>query len=128
MLSTIGLTSLSQLFSHIQPNLLFPQPLELPNELSYFDVVGEIAQISDLSNPTTISFIGDQLPQWNLSKIIEFVSNLEIYPLPTPHINPKEVKELSSRIGFINVPWQPLLDLRLSTLLCMTDLLLSLKR
>ena len=28
MLSTIGLGDMSQLFSHIQPNLLFPQPLE----------------------------------------------------------------------------------------------------
>ena len=75
MLSTIGLGDMSQLFSHIQPNLLFPQPLELPNELSYFEVADEIAQISKLSN-LRLSFIGDQLPQWNTPKIIEFVSNL----------------------------------------------------
>ena len=75
MLSTIGLGDMSQLFSHIQPNLLFPQPLELPNELSYFEVADEISQISNLSN-LRLSFIGDQLPQWNTPKIIEFVSNL----------------------------------------------------
>ena len=66
---------MSQLFAHIQPNLLFPQPLELPNELSYFEVADEISQISNLSN-LRLSFIGDQLPQWNTPKIIEFVSNL----------------------------------------------------
>ena len=61
MLSTIGLTELSQLFAHINPTLLFPQPLYLPEEQTYQSVANEMASIASLSNHK-LSFIGDQLP------------------------------------------------------------------
>ena len=63
MLSTIGLTELSQLFTHINPTLLFPQPLSLPEERTYQSVANEMASIASLSNHK-LSFIGDQLPVW----------------------------------------------------------------
>ena len=50
MLSTVGLGDLSQLFGHIDPTLLFPDPLSLPEEKGYFDVADNISAISNLSN------------------------------------------------------------------------------
>jgi glycine dehydrogenase len=75
MLSTIGLTNLNQLFSHISPNLLFPQPLPLPEEKEYFEAADSLFSISQLSSEK-ISFIGDQLPTWKTANIVDFVSNL----------------------------------------------------
>jgi len=75
MLSTIGFFDLSQLFAHIDPSLLFPQPLSLPEEFSYFEVAENIANIASLSNQK-LSFIGDQLPVWKTPEIVDFVSNL----------------------------------------------------
>jgi glycine dehydrogenase len=75
MLSTIGLTELSQLFAHINPTLLFPQPLYLPEEQTYQSVANEMASIASLSNHK-LSFIGDQLPVWETPNIIDFVSKL----------------------------------------------------
>ena len=75
MLSTIGLTELSQLFAHINPTLLFPQPLYLPEEQTYQSVANEMASIASLSNHK-LSFIGDQLPVWETPDIIDFVSKL----------------------------------------------------
>ena len=75
MLSTIGLAELSQLFAHINPTLLFPQPLSLPKEQTYQSVANEMASIGNLSNHK-ISFLGDQLPVWEIPVIIDFVSKL----------------------------------------------------
>jgi glycine dehydrogenase len=75
MLSTIGLTELSQLFTHINPTLLFPQPLSLPEERTYQSVANEMASIASLSNHK-LSFVGDQLPVWETPGIIDFVSKL----------------------------------------------------
>ena len=75
MLSTIGFFNLSQLYAHIDPALLFPQPLSLPEEFSYFEVAENIANIASLSNQK-LSFIGDQLPVWKTPEIVDFVSNL----------------------------------------------------
>ena len=75
MLSGIGFGELSQLFGHIDPNLLFPHPLSLPEEESYFEVAAKISEISNLSN-LKVSFIGDQLPVWKTPPIVDFVSNL----------------------------------------------------
>ena len=75
MLSAIGIGSLNQLFAHIHPNCLFPQPLSLPEEKSYQDVAEAISDVSSLSNEM-LSFIGDQLPVWKTPKIVDFVSNL----------------------------------------------------
>lgn len=76
MLSTLGLANLSQLFEHIDPRLLFPQPLlSLPKEMSYLDAADKISEISKLSNHK-LSFIGDQLPVWSTPQIVHFVSNL----------------------------------------------------
>ena len=75
MLSTVGLGDLSQLFGHIDPNLLFPHPLSLPEEKGYFEVADNISAISNLSN-RKVSFIGDQLPVWKTPPIVDFVSNL----------------------------------------------------
>ena len=75
MLAKVGLRDLSQLFGHIDPHLLFPHPLPLPEEKGYNEVAEKVFQISNLSNHK-ISFIGDQLPVWKTPPIVEFVSNL----------------------------------------------------
>ena len=75
MLAKLGLRDLSQLFGHIDPHLLFPHPLPLPEEKGYNEVAEKVFQISNLSNHK-ISFIGDQLPVWKTPPIVEFVSNL----------------------------------------------------
>ena len=75
MLSEIGLGDLSQLFVHIDPNILFPHPLPLSEEKDYHEVAKKISEVSKLSNHK-ISFIGDQLPVWKTPSIVEFVSNL----------------------------------------------------
>jgi glycine dehydrogenase len=75
MLTSIGLTDLNQLFSHINPKLLFPQPLPLPNEKEYYEAAHTLSSISKLSNKK-VSFIGDQLPVWKTVDIVDFVSNL----------------------------------------------------
>ena len=74
MLSVLGLEDMSQLFGHIDQNLLFPRPLSLPDESIYNEVAEKVSQISNLSNHKT-SFIGDQLPVWETPPIVEFVSN-----------------------------------------------------
>ena len=81
MLSEIGLGELSQLFGHIDPNLLFLTP-SLPEEESYFEVADKISEISNLSN-LKVSFIGDQLPVWKTPPIVDFVSNLRNLQHPT---------------------------------------------
>lgn len=75
MLSAVGLTDLNQVFEHISPNLLFPQPLNLPKEQKYFEAANSLYTTSALSNQK-VSFIGDQLPVWKTSSIVEFVSSL----------------------------------------------------
>ena len=50
MLSTVGLTDLNQVFEHISPDLLFPQPLNLPKEQKYFEAANSLYAISALSN------------------------------------------------------------------------------
>ena len=75
MLSSLGFGDLSQLFGHINPNLLFPHPLSLPEEKDYYDVAEKVSEISNLSNHQT-SFIGDQLPIWKTPPIVDFVSSL----------------------------------------------------
>ena len=81
MLSEIGLGDLSQLFVHIDPNILFPHPLPLSEEKDYHEVAKKISEISKLSNHK-ISFIGDQLPVWKTPSIVEFVSkSFSIYSI-----------------------------------------------
>ena len=92
MLSEIGLGELSQLFGHIDPNLLFPHPLSLPEEESYFEVADKISEISNLSN-LKVSFIGDQLPVWKIPPIVDFVSNLRNLSTSYTLINLREVRE-----------------------------------
>ena len=84
MLSTVGLGDLSQLFGHINPNLLFPHPLSLPEEKGYFEVADNISAISNLSN-RKVSFIGDQLPVWKTPPIVDFVSNLKPFHFLHPY-------------------------------------------
>ena len=77
MLTSVGLADLNQLFAHIDPTQLFPQPLSLPQEKSYRGVANELTSIASLSNHNrNTSFIGDQLPVWETPSIVDFVSSL----------------------------------------------------
>ena len=82
MLSQIGIKSLSQLFSHINPENFFPQPIHLPEEQHYGEACDTLVNISKRSNLRT-SFIGDQLPVWKTPDIVDFISNLR--PLSTSY-------------------------------------------
>ena len=44
MLAKLGLRDLSQLFGHIDPHLLFPHPLPLPEEKGYNEVAEKFSK------------------------------------------------------------------------------------
>jgi glycine dehydrogenase len=82
MLDTIGLSDPKDLFSHIPDQLLFPDGIDLPEELEYNETA---KTLQALSKKTTLrhSFIGDMLPVWKTHPIVDFVSRLR--PLTTSY-------------------------------------------
>ncbi len=75
MLSSIGVSRLEDLFSHLDESIRFKGALNLPEELSYDDLREEMRRIADLNAPK-LSFIGDGLPVARTPAIVDFVSSL----------------------------------------------------
>ncbi len=75
MLNVVGVSSLSELFSHIPDAVKFATAPEIPNELEYVDVAERIASIA-AKNKTCVSFIGDGLPDYKVHDIVPYVASL----------------------------------------------------
>ena len=82
MLDSIGLSDAKDLFSHIPRQLLFPDGIDLPEELEYHETAKALQTLSEITNLKN-SFIGDMLPCWVTHPIVDFVSRLR--PLTTSY-------------------------------------------
>ena len=82
MLEFIGLSDAQDLFSHIPGQLLFPDGIDVPEELEYNETAKALLTLSERTNLKN-SFIGDMLPCWGTHPIVDFVSRLR--PLTTSY-------------------------------------------
>ncbi len=82
MLDAIGLSDPRDLFSHIPDQLLFPDGIDLPEELEYNETAKALLSLSEKTN-LRHSFIGDMLPAWKTDPIVDFV--LRLRPLTTSY-------------------------------------------
>jgi glycine dehydrogenase len=82
MLSSIGVSSLEDLFSHIPRSLVFQDEPNLPDELPYMEAAEKLHSIAAKTNLRD-SFIGDLLPVWKTHPIVDYVSKLR--PLTTSY-------------------------------------------
>ena len=82
MLQKVGLSRLSDLYSHLPPKKIFTEALSLPEELPYLEAAAELENISKKTNLLP-SFIGDLLPAWQVHPIVSEISKLR--PLSTSY-------------------------------------------
>ncbi len=68
MLKALGLNSLSELYSHIQPDV-FMHTLALPKHMSYEELIGHVNEVAD-KNKIKLSFLGDGLPQYKVTDVV----------------------------------------------------------
>lgn len=75
MLAELKAADLKDLFRHIDPDLLMPDSLDLPEELSYADLQQHLVDLS-ARNRIRRSFVGDGLPQYRVPEITAHVSSI----------------------------------------------------
>lgn len=75
MLSTINLKNLSELFNHIQKDVLFDKNLGLNETPSYDQLINLVEQTAN-KNKLPLNFLGDGLFQYSQSEIVNYVCNL----------------------------------------------------
>ena len=75
MLSTIGLKTLSDLYSHIPDNVKFNQAPKVCDELEYNDLIAHVEMLANKNNLKTC-FIGDGLKNYKVHDIVPYVCSL----------------------------------------------------
>ncbi|MCY4524518.1 MAG: aminomethyl-transferring glycine dehydrogenase subunit GcvPB [Halobacteriovoraceae bacterium] len=75
MLTTMGLSSVEDMYQHIPNEIRFKKAPSLPPALQYFDLIKHLKDLSQKNNRRA-SFIGDGLPWYKTPPIIPFVSNI----------------------------------------------------
>lgn len=75
MLATTGDSQLRDLFTHIPEEVQYREPLDLPEEMEYEALRQHLLEISQKNQPV-ISFLGDGLPQYRVTEIVPYVSNI----------------------------------------------------
>lgn len=75
MLTTLDLQSVETLFSHIDSEVKFSKPLDLPDPLSYVELQETLLSWSQENNICT-AFLGDGLPQFEVPEIVPYVCSI----------------------------------------------------
>lgn len=74
MLKELGLSSLDELYSHIANDVKM-DTVGLPQHLSYQELIAHVNEVAN-KNKTKLSFLGDGLPQYKVTEVVEPVSNI----------------------------------------------------
>src|SRR5690554_6320718 len=74
MLNELGLSSLDELYSHISNDVKM-DTVRLPEHLSYQELIAHVNEVANKNN-TKLSFLGDGLPQYKVTEVVEPVSNI----------------------------------------------------
>src|SRR5262245_5272465 len=86
MLSTLGLSQLDELFTHIPAPVRMVDPLDLPEELSHEDLYQHIVAQSQKNRLPAMTFLGDGLPHYRVPDLVPFVAGLrELMTAYTPY-------------------------------------------
>lgn len=86
MLQALGLSQLDDLFAHIPLAIRLPEPLMLPEELSYDDLYRHVLEQSQKNRLPTLSFLGDALPHYTVPDLVPYVASLrELMTAYTPY-------------------------------------------
>ena len=75
MLGTLGLKKLDELFAHIPAEKRMQGELNLPEELSYEDLLTHMDQLAK-KNQTRLSFLGDGLPHYKTSEVVPHILSI----------------------------------------------------
>ena len=75
MKSTVGIESLEDLYTHIDPQNRFNGELNLPDELDYESAKKRLEELAAKNAPLQ-SFGGDGLADWSVQKVVEKVSEI----------------------------------------------------
>ena len=85
MLSTLGLSQLDELFTHIPASVRMVNPPDLPAELSYADLYQHVVAQSQKNRLPDTTFLGDGLPHYRVPDLVPFVAGLrELMTAYTP--------------------------------------------
>jgi len=76
MLKSLGLSKLEDLFQHIPGDIRFDEPLNVPEEMSYNDLVNHVHSLSIKNNIPKHSFLGNGLAHYKSGEIAAFVCGL----------------------------------------------------
>ena len=82
MLEVVGAESFESLFAHAPDEIRFAESPELPEELSYDELLQRLAAIASKNRQIT-SFLGDGMPDWKVHPISSFVCGIR--PLTTSY-------------------------------------------
>jgi glycine dehydrogenase len=74
MLKVIGVKTLEDLYSHIQPDVKMPS-VPLPKHMAYEELIAHVNEVSFKNNIKT-SFLGDGLPQFKVTDVVGPICNI----------------------------------------------------